>query len=138
MEQGLFTKKDLEKEYQKWCLTFDGFFKAFNVCGWRTDQDGNTTCHGMRRGVFKNSPTGCCGDCKLFNNGCPTQNLSCKIFLCQEAADNLPERAKEDYKKLLFGFNQEFKGWNHTETYKVEKEDCLKSIRRHLENKEVE
>jgi len=73
----------------------DNWHKIYNPC-----QFEKNICLKNRK---DNTINGCCPTCKLNTAvGCSIRSLGCKLFLCQEAYNNLSNEAKEKYLNLKF------------------------------------
>ena len=73
----------------------DDYYKDKNYCDF---VDGQCFCQRDGKNTRKN---GCCQICMYQSeNGCPTQNLSCKLFYCDEVSKNNPTLSLKELKIL--------------------------------------
>ena len=72
-------KKRIEYIYNQSCEIIDSKKKDINMCGFKKG-----ICYAQRKKLHSKC-NGCCRRCIYqTNNGCSTQNLSCKLFNCSE------------------------------------------------------
>ena len=80
-------KHALKSIYENLFKMADELIKKYNPC-----DPQNGTCSRYRENGGENF---CCGHCKhLTPEGCNTQSLACKMWLCAYAADKLPSEAR--------------------------------------------
>lgn len=78
-------RKRIEYVYDSCIKVVDEYYKDKNYCDF---VDGQCLC---QRDDKSNRKNGCCQICVYqTENGCPTQNLSCKLFYCDEISKNNP------------------------------------------------
>ena len=81
--------KRLEYIYDTACNEIDLYYKGLNICGFK-----NGRCKSQLLSKTKNV-NGCCGLCVyVTDKGCPTRNVSCKLFVC--------DIVKKKYKPIKF------------------------------------
>ena len=79
--------------YDKACEILDSQFKGINVCGFL-----NNKCYSQQCNKYTN---GCCRKCIYHsNNGCITNNLTCKLFYCGEVTKRYKVLEFKDLKIL--------------------------------------
>lgn len=89
------TRKQWKRKYYYLCAKATKLFKEYNPC--KINKAGR--CTDCRKGNSLRFTSGdmknCCGQCRYNKNGCTIKNLSCKVFLCSNMADEYPELNKE-------------------------------------------
>ena len=87
------TERGLEGVYQNLFKIANDLIQKYNPCD---PQNGMCSRHREHGGE-----NFCCDRCKhLTPEGCDTQSLACKMWLCGYAADKLPKEARETLKSL--------------------------------------
>lgn len=88
-------KKRIEYIYDSSCKIIDDNTKNANICGFK-----NGKCY-VQRNLNNGKCNGCCRLCLYqSNNGCPTRNLSCKLFNCTEVKSRYNILKYDDLKIL--------------------------------------
>ena len=88
-------RKRIEYVYDLCIKIVDDYYKDKNYCDF---VDGQCFCQRDGKNTRKN---GCCQICMYQSeNGCPTQNLSCKLFYCDEVSKNNPTLSLKELKIL--------------------------------------
>ena len=95
-------KKRIEYVYDYCINRVDEFYREKNYCNF---ENGQCKC---QREENSNRKNGCCLICVYqTENGCPTQNLSCKLFYCNEISKKQEMFPLRDLKILkVFGFRR--------------------------------
>ena len=87
-------KARIEFVYDNACNKIDKYNEGKNICGFI-----NNKCYTQRNTDKFN---GCCRKCPLGSiKGCPTKNLTCKLFYCGEVRKRFKVLGVEDLKILL-------------------------------------
>lgn len=114
-------KKRIEYIYDQACDLIDRNVKGINICGFK-----NNKCYVQRK--LKNGKcNGCCRKCLYQTiNGCPTNNLACKLFNCSEVTTRFKVIEYDDIKilKILSFKNQ----YIVKSDYFSKREDVLKDL----------
>ena len=88
-------KKRIEYIYDSSCKIIDDNTKNANICGFK-----NGKCY-VQRNLNNGKCNGCCRKCLYqTNKGCPTKNLSCKLFNCSEVTSRYNTIKYDDLKIL--------------------------------------
>ena len=88
-------KKRITFVYDEACKIIDDKHKCKDTCGFINDK-----CY-MQRYIDNGLTYGCCRFCRYKSSkGCPTKNLSCKLFNCSEVTNRYEMVAFEDLKIL--------------------------------------
>lgn len=81
--------------YDKSCEQIDKKFEGENICGFQCNQ-----CIAQRKHNLKEK-NGCCRVCRLqTSTGCPSKNLTCKLFFCDEVKNKYEVITFKDLKLL--------------------------------------
>ena len=91
-------KKRINYIYDTCCDIIDNKYKNINICGFN--------CHKC----LNNIENGCCKNCMYQSiNGCPSKNLTCKLFYCSKVKEKYDVIKYEDLKLLkLFNLKQRY------------------------------
>lgn len=88
-------KKRITYIYDSSCKLIDDNTKSINICGFKDDK-----CY-VQRNLNNGKCNGCCRKCLYqTNKGCPTKNLSCKLFNCSEVTSRYNTIKYDDLKIL--------------------------------------
>lgn len=88
-------KKRITYIYDSSCKLIDDNTKNSNICGFK-----NGKCY-VQRNLNNEKCNGCCRKCLYqTNKGCPTKNLSCKLFNCSEVTSRYNTIKYDDLKIL--------------------------------------
>lgn len=88
-------KKRITYIYDSSCKLIDDDTKNSNICGFK-----NGKCY-VQRNLNNGKCNGCCRKCLYqTNKGCPTKNLSCKLFNCSEVTSRYNTIKYDDLKIL--------------------------------------
>ncbi|CDC62032.1 unknown [Clostridium sp. CAG:417] len=88
-------KKRITYIYDSSCKLIDDNTKSLNICGFKDDK-----CY-VQRNLNNGKCNGCCRKCLYqTNKGCPTKNLSCKLFNCSEVTSRYNTIKYDDLKIL--------------------------------------
>jgi len=95
-------KKRITYIYDATCDYIDNFYGRENICGFK-----NCQCY-MQQKKMKDTIDGCCRKCVyVTDKGCPSRNLSCKLFNCSEVYSRRKVITYKDLKVLkLFSLRQ--------------------------------
>lgn len=81
--------------YDKSCEQIDKKFEGENICDFQCNQ-----CIAQRKHNLKEK-NGCCRVCRLqTSTGCPSKNLTCKLFFCDEVKNKYEVITFKDLKLL--------------------------------------
>ncbi|MCR5186703.1 MAG: hypothetical protein K6D97_06280 [Clostridia bacterium] len=113
--------KRIEYVYDSCIRVIEDYYKDKNYCDF---VDGQCFCQRDDNSSRKN---GCCQICKYQSeNGCPTQNLSCKLFYCDEVSKNNQMLSLKELKILkVFNLRRRIIA---IDNFFARKEDVIKDI----------
>ena len=90
------------QKYEELCQRATDLFKKYNPCK-PYFIDGKFYCARDTDDVRTN---GCCTGCQYFENGCSVVSLACKMWICEEAFNQLSFQQQKEWMKEMKEINR--------------------------------